>query len=251
MQGEFMENNVLSQSEIRQFQIWGYVRVADALPMSFVEQVRNAVESESGPRNKEALDATAGVTIGERLHGAVDQILGAGLWRPLRTLGGLLYTEGSQSDAAWEMPASGWHFDNDPRGYQEEPDELMAFTYYNSVQDGGGATLALAGSHRYLGAGMPTDGWERAVNAVRTLSEWHPRLAALMGDHADPDRSSEAWIDIPFEVHGIPTRVVELTGEPGEAVLCHPVLLHAASPNARTTPRIMRRTNFRRKKHPG
>jgi ectoine hydroxylase-related dioxygenase (phytanoyl-CoA dioxygenase family) len=50
------------------------------------------------------------------------------------------------------------------------------------------------------------------------------------------------------EVHGVPLQIAELTGEPGDAVLCHPALLHAQSMNCSTVPRIMRRTNVRRKR---
>jgi len=42
------------------------------------------------------------------------------------------------------------------------------------------------------------------------------------------------------EVEGIEVRVVELTGQAGDAVLCHPWLVHAGSPNALNTARLMR-----------
>jgi ectoine hydroxylase-related dioxygenase (phytanoyl-CoA dioxygenase family) len=34
--------------------------------------------------------------------------------------------------------------------------------------------------------------------------------------------------------------VVELTGEPGDMVFCHPVMVHCAAPNRGTRPRFMR-----------
>jgi ectoine hydroxylase-related dioxygenase (phytanoyl-CoA dioxygenase family) len=39
---------------------------------------------------------------------------------------------------------------------------------------------------------------------------------------------------------GVPLRVVELTGEPGDMVFCHPVMLHCAAPNRGKWPRFMR-----------
>ena len=42
------------------------------------------------------------------------------------------------------------------------------------------------------------------------------------------------------EVHGVPCRVVELTGEPGEAVFCNLGVLHAVAPNCSEQPRNMR-----------
>jgi len=41
-------------------------------------------------------------------------------------------------------------------------------------------------------------------------------------------------------VDGVPLRVVELTGEPGDMVFCHPVMVHCAAPNRGTRPRFMR-----------
>jgi hypothetical protein len=34
--------------------------------------------------------------------------------------------------------------------------------------------------------------------------------------------------------------VVELTGEPGDMVFCHPVIVHCVNPNRGTRPRFMR-----------
>jgi hypothetical protein len=41
---------------------------------------------------------------------------------------------------------------------------------------------------------------------------------------------------------GVAVRVVEVTGQPGDAFVCHPSLLHAVSVNCRTVPRLMRTT---------
>jgi ectoine hydroxylase-related dioxygenase (phytanoyl-CoA dioxygenase family) len=41
-------------------------------------------------------------------------------------------------------------------------------------------------------------------------------------------------------VDDVPLRVVELTGEPGDMVFCHPVMVHCAAPNRGARPRFMR-----------
>ena len=41
-------------------------------------------------------------------------------------------------------------------------------------------------------------------------------------------------------VEGVPLRVVELTGEPGDMVFCHPLIVHCAAPNRGARPRFMR-----------
>ena len=42
------------------------------------------------------------------------------------------------------------------------------------------------------------------------------------------------------DADGIPVRVVELTGRPGDVVLTHPWTLHHAAPNTASYPRMMR-----------
>jgi hypothetical protein len=42
------------------------------------------------------------------------------------------------------------------------------------------------------------------------------------------------------EIHdGVPLKVVELTGEPADVFLMHPLLMHTAAPNSRAEPRLM------------
>jgi hypothetical protein len=80
------------------------------------------------------------------------------------------------------------------------------------------------------------------------LADWHPWLGELMGRRAAPSRTRKEWMGSAVDVRGTPVQIVELTGEPGDAVLCHPSMLHAASPNCLAEPRVMRRTNFRRRR---
>jgi hypothetical protein len=42
------------------------------------------------------------------------------------------------------------------------------------------------------------------------------------------------------DVGGVPLRVVELTGEPGDMVFCHPLMVHCSTQNLGTRPRFMR-----------
>ena len=41
-------------------------------------------------------------------------------------------------------------------------------------------------------------------------------------------------------VEGVALRVVELSGEPGDMVFCHPAMVHCSAPNRGTRPRFMR-----------
>ena len=52
------------------------------------------------------------------------------------------------------------------------------------------------------------------------------------------------------EVDGVPVKVIEVTGEPGHAYLCHPAIFHAASPNHAEAPRFMRVKSLSKQPHP-
>lgn len=262
-----MGRSVLSAEQLHDFDKWGYVRVPQALSEEFVERVRTViwreVEAQYGmvetdpstwrPEwcgiNKDKIDGYARTQVTQRLSDAISQILGEGLWRPIRTYGGLLMTIPEPNARAWEAVGIGWHFDNDPRFYLSGFDDLMLFTFYSSVEAQGGGTLALAGSHRLIETFLQSN--EVADYDGNTLTKafmkWHPYLAQLQG--LQPREHPDAYrIGTVSEVNGIEVCVAEFTGEPGEAILCHPALLHAGSRNPSNQPRIMRRTNIRRLK---
>jgi hypothetical protein len=59
----------------------------------------------------------------------------------------------------------------------------------------------------------------------------HPWLMALTGQAPSPADRIAAFMDAETIVEGLPLRVVELTGEPGDMVFCHPVMVHCVAPN--------------------
>jgi hypothetical protein len=266
--GEMM-SIVTRDTEWAHFARWGYVRIPAALPPAFVAQVQDVVwaqlKQRAGviredpatwrpdvvPINKTVIDQAAGVEIGQRLTEAVDHLLGVDQWRPLNTLGGLLLTMPGGSPETWNVPTTGWHMDNDPRNYRGKVDKLMLFTFYSAVQPQGGGTLILSGSPRLLEQYMGTqeaDCIPGPATFLEQIANWHPWLGELTGRRSVPNRTPEEWLGPVVDVHGTSVQVVELTGEPGDAVLCHPSMLHAVSPNSLATPRIMRRTSFRRRR---
>ena len=81
--------------------------------------------------------------------------------------------------------------------------------------------------------------------ATRTQKQWreafdrsHPWFTAL-SDRTDTADRVERFLT-ETEVEGIPTQVVELTGQPGDVVVCHPWLIHNIAPNVSDRPRMMR-----------
>ena len=68
-----------------------------------------------------------------------------------------------------------------------------------------------------------------------------PYLATLTGKAPyDGDRIAQFMTE--GDDNGVAVRVIEITGQPGDAFICHPSLLHAVSINRRTVPRLMRTT---------
>jgi ectoine hydroxylase-related dioxygenase (phytanoyl-CoA dioxygenase family) len=63
---------------------------------------------------------------------------------------------------------------------------------------------------------------------------------ALTGLAPSPADRIAAFMDRETIVEDVPLRVVELTGEPGDMVFCHPVMVHCAAPNRGARPRFMR-----------
>jgi hypothetical protein len=262
------DNITLSPEDLAHFAQQGYVRVSEALSSEYVAKVQAAIWEQLNAQygivqtdratwkagwcgiNKNTVDKKAGKQTTPRLIGAVNQLLGEGNWRPLKTLGGLLLTLPFDPSEQWDR-AFDWHVDNDPRLYLGSLDELMLFTFYSSVERHGGGTLILSGSHRLIEHYLQTNPND-TVSALSLIKDglfrWHPYFAELTWHRSAALRSTEALMESPVDVHGFPVQVVELTGKPGDAILCHPALLHAISANCSSTPRLMRRTNFRRKR---
>ena len=138
------------------------------------------------------------------------------------------------------MPSDTWHWDGPPTG-----EGLLIFSFYGDVRPGGGGTLVGDGSPRliqsYYDSLSPADLARPHKFQRKTFLRWKPWLQALTGQAKEPvaDRI-EAFMERATEVHGVPCRVVELTGEPGDAVFCNLGLMHAVAPNCSEQPRFMR-----------
>jgi len=169
---------------------------------------------------------------GGPLHAALDALLGPGQWVRPRWWGRPLVT--FPQDGPWELPARAWHFDCVPVSAGRRPVQFFAFL--NQVRPRGGGTLVLAGSHRlvapYLGLGD-----EFRLGRVRTSLASHPWLRGLWkGDGGD---RIQRYMNDGTVIDGVPLRVVELTGEPGDVILMHSDCFHAVAPNRLTEPRMM------------
>jgi hypothetical protein len=141
-------------------------------------------------------------------------------------------------DGAWAM-ANGWHTDA-PRLASGRAPGVQMFTFLNTVGPRGGATMAIAGSHRLLEDG-------RFLTAKRMRHELgrEPYFRQLWRNEplvwpAEAEYPAGAAFNLPL-------RVVEMTGEPGDVWLMDLRTFHSASHNAADVPRVMITQRFARR----
>lgn len=176
--------------------------------------------------------------LGPALEGALDDLLGPGWERPHHQ-GQVLVTMPDATE--WRVPHQLWHTDV---GYEVAPRGVKHWAFLDKVEPGGGGTVQLAGSHRLLSRylegkssnelnhGQVRDGFLRS----------HPWLRMLTRDDGAPDRNERLMTE--SDVDGLPARVVELTGEPGDVYLTDLWIMHARPRNASSRPRLMRSRVF-------
>jgi ectoine hydroxylase-related dioxygenase (phytanoyl-CoA dioxygenase family) len=170
-----------------------------------------------------------------QLCAVIDDVLGAGRWQRPAHWGRPLVTF-PDPGTAWDVPASDWHLDSQ----NLELTMLAVFAHLAPMRPRGGGTLVITGSHRLTTPSGPQAGnvpvRSREVKAY--LSTVHPWLRDLWQAGGDTDRIHR-YMTAGADIDGVHVRVEELTGEPGDAVIMHPRLLHVMAPNSLHTPRMM------------
>jgi hypothetical protein len=180
----------------------------------------------------------------ERVRGAIDDLLGKAAWSPPRDWGRPLVT--FPETGAWDVPARLWHWDNLCEPHLDHPRALFVVSFIGSVAPRGGGTLILSGSPRLLiqqERRIPAGQRDGSIAQARDRDRFgrsDPWLMALTGHAQSPADRIAAFMGGETIVEGVPLRVVELTGEPGDMIFCHPVMVHCAAPNRGTRPRFMR-----------
>jgi hypothetical protein len=178
----------------------------------------------------------------ERVRGVFDDLLGEAAWSPPRDWGRSLVT--FPGPGAWEVPTRLWHWDNPAEPHLDRLRALFVVSFIGSVAPRSGGTLILSGSPRLLiqqERQIPAS--QRRELGARIWERFHrshPWLMGLTGQAPSPSDRIAAFMDGETIVDGVPLRVVELTGEPGDMVFCHPVMVHCVSPNRGARPRFMR-----------
>lgn len=250
----------LSSSDLRGFERDGYVVVrqafarADALDMEArwwseladVHGVRRDDRSTwrqiAGDLKGAKRDPIQARILTDRVRAVLDDLLGPKAWEAPKDWGRPIVT--FPEPGAWDVPSHFWHWDNPWELYLERPMGLLVVSFIGQVDPGGGGTLILSGSPRLIirqERSLPADQRRGGVEKPwDRLHRSHPWLMALTGHAPSPPDRIGTFMDEETLVDGVPLRVVELTGEPGDMVFCHPALVHCGAPNRGSRPRFMR-----------
>jgi hypothetical protein len=167
---------------------------------------------------------------------ALDDLFGTDWTRP-KHLGGVLVTMPNATE--WRVPYKVWHSDFEATYQTGRLFAVKLWALITEVEPHQGGTPQLAGSHRLFARYLTTCPDRTMRPAKLGFLRSHPWLAALSTDDGDPDRNHQ-FMDAEVDVDGLPARVVELTGHPGDIYITHPWVFHTGAVNARRQPRIMR-----------
>lgn len=130
----------------------------------------------------------------------------------------------------WTLPHKHWHLDM-PRLPAGGVPGVQIFALLETVEPGGGGTLAVTGSHRLLNEGVRIS----SADLRKRLNE-ERYFAELMANQTD-DRLR--FMREVGHVGDVELQVAEMVGEAGDVYFMDLRMLHTISPNTRQIPRIM------------
>jgi hypothetical protein len=250
----------LTPADIQRFERDGYVVVRQAFPradaLAMEERWWSELADTHGirrddrstwhqiPGNLKAAkrDPVQAAILTGTVRGVFDDLLGTRTWSRPRDWGVTLVT--FPEPGSWDLPTRLWHWDNPCEPHLDRARGLFVVSFIGPVAPRGGGTLILSGSPRLLiqqERELPPD-QRRALDskARERFSRLDPWLMALTGQAPSPADRIAAFMDGETVIGGVPLRVVELTGEPGDMVFCHPAMVHCRAPNRGPGPRFMR-----------
>jgi hypothetical protein len=199
----------------------------------------------------------------QRLADAIEDLIGAGRWADLSVYGKdeVIATWGwwpvnfsFGSEQKWSIPARGWHWDGIHfRHYVDSPEQgLLCLCLFSEIGTHGGGTLIAEGSHKVVARFLEKhpEGLEAqpAIDQLNLEHPWLKELTTAAGDinndflgigDISPELRMQKFMNWHTDEDGFQLRVTETTGSPGDVILCHPFLYHAASQNHSGVPRFM------------
>jgi ectoine hydroxylase-related dioxygenase (phytanoyl-CoA dioxygenase family) len=142
---------------------------------------------------------------------------------------GVLEQRSTTAEPAPTTRPFAWHVDIDrlPEGGVTG---VQFFTFLDTVEPGGGATVVATGSHRLVNDGTRKRFWDVKAELAR-----RPFFRDLFSHDATPEDTLGAV----GRADGVDLQVVELVGKPGDVYLMDLRVFHSRSPNTRETARMM------------
>lgn len=140
----------------------------------------------------------------------------------------------------WRIPCAGWHIDAHYGSPLRPTNGLKTHALFGDVGPRGGGSLMLSGSHRLVHKWFkenPPLADARSADLRRQLRS-HPYIRDLHTPGDNNERIArfmervETWDDVDLQV-------VENTGEAGDIIVVHPLVLHVAAPNNAQQPRFL------------
>ncbi len=174
----------------------------------------------------------------ESLFAVIDAVLESRVYKPPGNWGALFLAFPSNAD--WGIPTSGWHVDANYTSPLWPPGGLKTHALFGDIMPQGGGTQIVSGSHRLVHKWFkenrpPPDA--RGAD-MRKLLRLHPYIRDLHTE-SNSDGRIARFMGHAEEVDGIPLQVIENTGEAGDVILLHPLVLHVAAPNKSAEPRFL------------
>jgi len=135
----------------------------------------------------------------------------------------------------WEIPSNIWHTDVQRAKSLGIPG-IQIFVFLDQVKSRSGGTLLVEGTHRLL-----NNHAHMSSKRFKQLLKREPYFNNLM-DNQKPNLNS--LLTEYDQVDGVPVKVTELTGQPGEVFVADLRLLHTLSDNTSSQTRIMMTQRF-------
>jgi hypothetical protein len=170
---------------------------------------------------------------------ALDNLFGSGGWQRPDRWASMLVTL-PESSERWDVPHNIWHLDFPASSRSHGLFAVRLFTCLAKLPRGGGGTVFVAGSHRLVQALVGKDGVVRlrSADARKALIRSHHWIKALCSFDERVDRVRQ-FMKEGTVIDLDEVRVVEMTGEPGDVLMTHPMLLHAPATNCTKDPRLV------------
>ncbi|MCQ4083112.1 phytanoyl-CoA dioxygenase family protein [Streptomyces sp. RB6PN25] len=227
--------DILTADQVERFVTDGFVRVPEAFPRSVAEECRAILWRDTGLDPDDPATWTRPVVrLGgygnepfrraantPRLHGAFDQLVGAGRWVPCDGLGTFPIRFPHPDDPG----DAGWHMDASyvPEGEHE---------YWLNLRSRGRALLML-----FLFSDVDADNAPTRIKAGSHLDV--PPFLEPAGDRGMGMFTLCKAMDAAGRLDAPDRPLALATGRAGDVYLCHPFLIHAAQPHRGTVPRII------------